>query len=282
MTIQKKVFDFILFTSFYIAACSVLMLYQTYTLFIQKPIDFHYLAFVFFSTVSSYNLHWMLTPHSVNPSFRVNWSIRHKGYHLILFVTGLLLSIYFFTFFIHYWFWIGISAGLTFLYTAPKIPVSPFPLLKKLAFGKTFFLAFVWTYVTVILPMFIENTSWSEKSILFCLEQFFFIFSISILFDYRDRADDIADGIRSMIVYLNEKSINILFAISILLSASLLVLLLREGLSLTNFLFLLTPLLILSILYRHAKKNFSDYLYCFVLDGLLMLSGLMLWIMSWF
>lgn len=259
-----------------------MMVYQSYSLILQKPIDYNYLAFVFFSTVSSYNFHWMLTPRSLNPSSRLNWSVQHKGYHLFLFITGLLLSLFFFSYLIQYWFWIGISALLTFLYTAPKIPIAPFSLLKKIAIGKTVFLAFVWTYVTTILPMLIENEAWTNKSILFCAGQFFFLFSICILFDYRDKEDDLADGIRSMIVCLNEKGINALFAISMLLSSTFFILLFLEDIHLLNISILLIPLLIVSLLYNHAKKNFSDYLYYFVLDGLMMFSGLLLWIMGWF
>ena len=258
------------------------MLYQTYTLFIQKPIDFHYMAFVFFSTVCSYNLHWMLTPNSVNPSSRVNWSIQHRGWHLFLFIAGLLLSFYYFTFFISHWFWIGISAFLTFLYTAPKIPFAPFPLLKKIAVGKTFFLAFVWTYVTAILPHLVESETLTIQSILFCSGQFFMIYAICILFDYRDREDDDVDGIRSMVAFLSEKGITQLFILSIILSAAFFIFLSNEGIEWKYIFILLTPLLILPLLFTYAKKNFSDYLYYFVLDGLMMLSGLILWIMSWF
>ncbi|HLF45344.1 MAG TPA: UbiA family prenyltransferase [Chitinophagaceae bacterium] len=282
MTIQNKVFDFFLFTSFYIAVCAVLMVNQTYILLVQKPVDVHFLAFVFFSTVSSYNFHWLFTPRSANPSSRLNWSFQHKGYHLFLFIAGLLFSFYFFLNFINEWFWIGIATLLTFMYSAPKIPYKTFLRLKKYAFGKTIFLAAVWTYVTVVLPLQTEHVSWTGRSVLFCAGQFFFIFSICILFDYRDREDDKAEGIRSLIVYLSEKEVNRLFAFSLILSAALFFLLLKEAVYPATVFILVIPLLLLSLLYNYSKKNFSDYLYYFILDGLMMLSGFILWIMSWF
>ncbi len=282
MTIQKKVFDFFLFSSLFIAVVAVVMVYHTYTLLIQQPTNPFFLAFVFFSTVSSYNFHWLLTPHSVNPSFRLSWSYNHKGYHLFLFISGSCLAIYLFFYLINDWFWIGIAALLTFLYSAPKISLAPFQWLKRFAIGKTIFLAMVWTYVTSVLPLIVENVSWSEKSILFCVGEFFFIYSICILFDYRDRQDDIADGIRSMITYFNEKGITILFIVSVLTSTTLFFLLTRLGIPWLNFILLLIPLLIVSMLFNHTKKSFSDYLFYFVLDGLMMLSGLLLWIMNRF
>lgn len=282
MSIQKKVFDFFLFSSLYIAVVAVVMVYQTYTLLIEKPVNWFCIAFVFFSTVCSYNFHWMLSSHSVNPSLRLNWTYKHKGYHLFLFIAGLFLAACFFFYLISDWFWIGIAAVLTFLYSAPKISLPAFQWLKKFAIGKTIFLAMVWTYVTAALPLLIENTVWNERAILFCMGQFFFIYSICILFDYRDRQDDIAEGIRSMITYFNEKGIIRLFALSVFLAGTLFLLLPRYGTPRINVFLLLIPLLIVSLLFNHAKKNFSDYLFYFVLDGLMMLSGLLLWIMNRF
>jgi 4-hydroxybenzoate polyprenyltransferase len=208
--------------------------------------------------------------------------MQHKGYHVFLFISGLLISLYFFYYISNHWLWIGLGAFLTFLYSAPKIPMWPFQLLKKVAYGKTIFLSFVWTYVTIILPMIIENAVWSEKSILFCLARFFFIYAICIIFDYRDREDDKADGIKSLIIYMSDKSVNILFVISILFSVCLYLLLTNEGISFSIFLILAAPAFIVAFLFNHAKKNYSDYLYYFVLDGLMMLSGLVLLLMSWF
>lgn len=258
------------------------MVNQTYLLLINKSVNLHYLAFVFFSTVCSYNFHWLLSPRLLNPSSRISWSLQHKGYHLILSVTGLLFSFYFFLFLTEHWIWLGIAAFLTFLYSAPKIPLFPFNLLKKVAYGKTIFLSLVWTYVTVIIPLITEDSGWTDKSVLFCAGQFFLIFSICIIFDYRDRADDEIDGIRSMMHVMTERGINILFSISLLVSLIIFLILKNESLPWSIILILILPVMLAGILYNHAKKNFSDYLYYFILDGLMMLSGLVLLIMHLF
>ncbi len=277
----KSVFDFFLFTSLYIACCAVIMLYQTYTLIIGKPVDLYLAAFAFFSTVCSYNFHWALTPHSVAPSQRLQWEQKHKSYHFLLSITGLIGSAIFFFFFIEKWIYIVPAAILTFLYSAPKIPLPFFKLLKKVAIGKTIFLAMIWAYVTEALPILIEG-KFTLKALLFCTGQFFFIYAICILFDFRDREDDKADGIRSMITYFNERGIDTLFAISVNIFIILTLLLHQEGLSWINIIILLLPCFVLISLYKFSKRNFSDYLYYFVLDGLMMLSGLLLWIMNRF
>src|SRR5688572_25502767 len=257
------------------------MLYQTYALIIEKPVNIYLIAFVFFSTVCSYNFHWALTPNSIAPSHRLQWDRKHKSYHLLLSIVGLIGAGTFFFYFIDKWYYIIPSAILTFLYSAPKIPLPFFQLLKKVAIGKTIFLALIWAYVTAALPVLTEDAI-SKKAVLFVIGQFFFIYAICILFDFRDRDNDKADGIRSMITYFNEKGINILFIISVAVFIILSLLLRQTGIDWINILILLTPALLLISLYTYSKRNFSDYLYYFVLDGLMMLSGLLLWVVNRF
>lgn len=258
------------------------MVYQTYTLVIGKIVNPYFTAFVFFSTVCSYNFHWALTPNSIAPSQRLQWDEKHKSYHLLLSIAGLAGACLSFFFIKEHWLYIGIAAILTFLYSAPKISIPPFQWLRKIAIGKTIFLAMAWTYVTAVLPILIEGNIPTEKAILFCTGQFFFIYSICILFDFRDREDDRSHGIRSMITFFDERGIDILFSISIIVFFVLSILLNQIGIQWINIIILLIPALVLISLYKYAKRNFSDYLYYFVLDGLMMFSGLILWMVNRF
>lgn len=273
---MKSVLNFFLFTSLYIALCAVLMVYQTFSLILEKPVDFHFAAFVFFSTICSYNFHWALTPHSLAPSYRLQWDEHHKRFHFGLSLLGLIGSIVYFFFLSEHWFYIGIAGFFTFLYSAPKISFPPFQWLKKVAIGKTVFLAVAWAYVTAALPILTEGHEFGTKEILYCTGQYFYIYAICILFDFRDREDDKADGIRSMITYFNEKGIDSIFAISVIAFITSCILLFYHAIAWINILILLLPAFILISLYKYSKRNFSDYHYYFVLDGLMMLSGLIL------
>ena len=135
----KKILDFFLFTSLFISCCAVIMVYQAYSLIIGKPVNSYFAGFVFFSTVCSYNFHWALTPYSIAPSQRLQWDEKHESYHLLLSIAGIVGAIFCFFFIKDHWFYIGIAAILTFLYTAPKISFPPFQWLKKIAIGKTIF-----------------------------------------------------------------------------------------------------------------------------------------------
>jgi len=274
--VLRKIFDFFLFSSLFISLCAVVMVYQTYQLLIYEQPSATLLLFIFFSTVCSYNFHWWLTPTSVHSSQRIYWAQQHKGLHLFLYIIGLVACVIFFFLLRKHWLAIAFGGILTFLYSAPKLPQTVFKALKKIAIGKTIFLSFVWMYVTTLLPVFVSGTTFNIKILLFSISRFFLIYSICILFDYRDRDDDKADGIRSMITYFNEKGIDRLFAISLMLFAASSITLYLFNLTIIDTIILLIPGIIVSVLYRRAKASYSDYLFYFTLDGLMMLSALLM------
>src|SRR5690349_14372291 len=102
------------------------MVYQTSLLF-SIPFSFDLAGFVFCGSVCSYNFHWYLTPpNQQKASEKLSWNISNKSLHLILFILGILGSAWFSFKLIDHWFWLGVTAFLTFLYSAPKISHSLF------------------------------------------------------------------------------------------------------------------------------------------------------------
>lgn len=268
-------FKSLVYSNLFIAACAVLMVSQSYQLLLHRSPDLYFLAFVFFSTICSYSFHWYLSSASLLLSPRMEWQHRNQNIHLILFVIGFVGSSVFFLYLVKHWFWLVLSAVITFLYSAPKIPNRHFRALRKIALGKTIFLALVWMYVTTILPVIISNASWQGDFYLFIISRFFMIYAICILFDYRDREDDKAIGIRSLITYLSEKGIRNLFVFSLLVFfiSTMCLLLYQYNILIVSA--LLIPGIITASLYNYARKNFSDLFYYFVLDGLMALSALL-------
>lgn len=257
----------------------MVMVQQTSHLFLQDATAAAFYAFVFFSTICSYNFHWYLTHHSATGSERLRWALQHKRMHLLFYIAGLAGAVISFFYLREHWFWIGVGVFVTFLYSAPKIPIPVFRQLKEIAVGKTIFLAFVWMYITTLLPILISGIPWQPAFAWFACSRFFLIYAICILFDYRDREDDRQDGIRSMITWFNERGINNLFALSLLLFLVFTLLLWRSVPGWLNLVLLLAPGAVVGLVYPYAKKHFSDYLYYFVLDGLMMLSGLLMLIL---
>lgn len=276
MKYLKQFLFFLVYSNLFIAACTVLMVQQTAWLFLNGAIDITLVRFVFFSTLCSYSFHYYLTTGSLLPSQRISWQTRYRPVLVILFFTGLAGSVLFFYKLREHWFWLTPAIIATFLYSAPKIPHTFFHQLRKVAIGKTIFLSFVWMYVTAALPLLITNEPWSFTHTLFAANRFFFIYCICILFDYRDKADDKAAGVRSLITLLNEKQITAVFIFSWFVFALTTVLLGSYGINLLNQLLLFLPGVIVALLYNHARRNFSDILYFVVLDGLMALSALLM------
>lgn len=276
----KKIFDFFLFSSLFIALCAVLMVHQTNQLFHLEYAASRYTWFVFFSTLASYNFHWYLTPYSLHEVQRAGWSKQHRVLHLFLIFAGLAGAFYHLSFFVKHWQALGIAAVLTFLYSAPKIPHPLFAKLKHIAVGKTLYLTGVWLYVTTILPLVFTHSAITGYELVFCVSRFFLIYSICVVFDYRDRDTDRGEGLHSVTTYLPESGINLLFY-GCLAAFSLSTIWL--GVQYLNGMYtlaLLLPLPVLLAVYKRSKHNFSDYLYYFLLDGLMAISSLATLFMS--
>ena len=249
---------------------------QTWYLILNSTANGFFLCFIFFATLTSYSFHWQLPTTSLLASPRLKWIQTHKNDHLWLFFFGLAGATIFFFYLVDDWPWLLGAAIITFFYSAPKIPQKHFRMLRRVAIGKTIFLAGMWMYATTFLPIIIASPDWKPEYTFFMLSRFFLIYCICILFDYRDRADDKAAGIRSMITYLNDKGINILFAISLSLFTLFTLYLLYYNYSVLDISLLLIPGIIIASLYTYAKRNFSDDLYYFLLDGLMALSALLM------
>jgi 4-hydroxybenzoate polyprenyltransferase len=251
------------------------MVLQTFQIVLHTPAHFELIAFIFFSTICSYSFHWYLTSSSVLPSPRVHWLLKYRNVHLFLFITGLVGSVIFVFYLISIWPWLLLSAIVTFLYSAPKIPHPYFRALRKVALGKTIFLAFVWMYVTTILPIVVSGQEWNNVFLFFILSRFFLIYAICILFDYRDREDDKASGIRSLITYLDEKGVRLLFSASLVIFAISTACLLNYGETGLTVGLLLVPGVITALIYKYAIRNFSDLFFYLFLDGLMALSAIL-------
>jgi 4-hydroxybenzoate polyprenyltransferase len=265
-----------IYSNLFIAGCAILMVLQTCIFLVKADTPTDLLGFVFFSTICSYSFHWYLTPGSVIASPRIDWLRKYRLVHTIFFFAGLAGAIFFFFRLSAWWPWMIIPAVMAFLYSAPKIPHPWFRLLREVALGKTIFLAFVWMYVTTVLPVAVTGGKMDTAFYLFVIHRFFYIYAICVLFDYRDRTDDKASGVKSLITYLGEKSITVIFMFSLLTGTIAAVLLNRYGYDWTNIFLLILPGLITLSLYSYARRNFSDILYYLVLDGLMALSAILM------
>lgn len=275
----RSFFNFIIFSSIYIAICAVLMIWQTNDILQLRYDSLNYYGFAFFSTICSYNFHWYLTTGSSGHSERILWGQRQRILQLTGCITGAAGALWFFIPLIAHWLPISGAVLLTFLYSAPKVPHKTFRWLSRIAIGKTIFLTFVWTYVTTLLPALIAGDTGALETFYLTGHRFFLIYAICILFDHRDREQDKEQGIRSLITYLPDTQLDKLYYGSVLL-AGVFALLLAPSVPLIALFSLLVPVAITAMIKRYAQEHNSDYVYYFFLDGLMMLSALLhlLWV----
>lgn len=276
MRFIKLLLSFLLYSNLFIAACAVLSVQQTGWLLFNSPPDTNLSRFIFFSTICSYSFHYYFTTHSLIPSERISWIQKNRIVLLLLFIAGLAGAFTYLLRLSGFIYWLIPAAIATFMYSAPKIPHPVFRQLRKIAYGKTIFLAFIWMYVTVVLPVIVSGKGWNVPDTLFAASRFFIIYSICILFDYRDREDDKANGVKSLITFLSNQNIDRLFIFSLSFFTILTLGMIMYGLKTSDALILLLPGVVLAALYNLAKKNFSDILYYALLDGLLALSAAIL------
>lgn len=265
--------DFLLFSSLFIAFVAIVMVQETCRLLLQEPASFSLLGFVFFSTLCSYNFHWYLSPVQTQEPERSSWTRLHTRLHLLFFLAGAAGSAYFAFTLLPYWIYIWPAALLTFLYSAPKIKHPFFQALKKWAFGKTLYLAAVWTYVSTVLPVWISPTQPDASFPLFLLSRFTLVFALCLLFDQRDREEDRREGIRSLITFLSPAAVERLLFLTLLAFAIFTLGLAGYNYSYPVLLALLLPGLLTLFFSKKAKNTDSDYFYYGLLDGLMMLSG---------
>lgn len=261
---MRKLAHFILYTSLYIVAVALLMVYGTLLLF-HLHVPLYIYLFVAGGTMCSYNFHWFLSPPE-ETSLR-----RNSVMHLTLATVGISLAIVAAFMMMKLWFWLIVSMGFTFLYSAPKIPWQPFIWLRKIAIGKTIFLSAAWTYVTCFLPLIDAGQAWSGMAVAYLINRFLLIYAICIIFDQRDLESDTAAGIRTILTWLGAARVRGLFRIVIVLFLCT-HFWLYNYVNLLELLALLSPGVIVSLLYRKAMQTRSDLLYYFVLDGLMMAS----------
>lgn len=229
-----------------------------------------YMGFVFASTICSYNFHWWLTPNTGDHSHRLMWGGRHRQLQLVLGLLGLAFSTALGWQLRTHWIPISIAVLLTFLYTAPKLPHPPFVWLRKIAIGKTLFLALVWTYVTSLMPVWMAGRKADLNVWLFVLHRVCFTYASCILFDERDLEADQRAGVRSIITYLSEHNRSNVYYAALIVSAGCAAMLYPFAPG-PLVAILIIPILALTFLTGTAKRNHSDYLYYFGLDGLIML-----------
>jgi len=276
----KKLGEFVLFSSIFIAICAVSLCIET-NLLLQLPLNtFSFYCFVFGATLVQYNLHYLVKTTAVENSQRLAWSSKNKIIHRVLLFTGVALILFsFLSFRLHHFIILAILATVAFLYSFPVLPFFKKKRIKDYGFLKIITLALLWTLVTVWFPV---NNFLFEKNIFVFVffKRFVFMFMLCLLFDIRDIEIDRQENITTLAVFLGKKK-------SYLLVYNFLIFFVI--LSFFQFLYFADKGVLIAMLLSAAatfftveltKKINSDLVYLFGIDGMMLLQAILVYLLS--
>ncbi len=265
---------FLLFYHIVIAISAAALCVQTklfYSLF-DYPLTL--IAFVFFATLLSYNLHFSFAATKSTSSEQLQWFREAKNATILLNILSLIATL---------WFWWKIRSINTHIvlailfnaaYTAPLLLKKPIKLPSILTFIKSYFIGFVWAYATVVLPLAFFEVEPNVNEVFLFISRLLLVALATMIFDYRDRLRDFEMGVHTPANIMNEQQFQVFFIINVVLySFSVVFLAIRFETYL--HLLQLIPGVVAIYLLRISKKQNSDYFYLGWVDGLLILSSLL-------
>lgn len=276
----RRLLEFILFSSIFIAGCAVAFCIETNILLNVTLNDYTFYLFVFGATLVQYNLHYLVKKVAVKNSERLSWSQKNKNLHLILLIIGCILIV--FSFFSFHWkhFLILVCLGcVSFLYSFPFLPFGKKKRIKDYGFFKIITLALLWTLVTVWFP--VSDISVDLTLFIFVfVKRFVFMFILCLLFDVRDIEIDRSENINTLAVMLNKKKsyflTYILLVVFIILSV-----LQYFYLPETGFLWaMVISAAVTFVVTEFTRKTNSDFIYLAGIDGMMLLQALLVYLFS--
>lgn len=273
-----KWLHFILSHSIFIAFCAVALCFQTALLLhFNLPVFFY--AFIFFSTVCSYNFYWLLSGYAfANRSLPALY--KKQGSNIIMFFIagiGMLLSLFCIPGLLPL---AIIALLLNLVYAIPLIPLKILKKTREAGLLKTILLAFTWTFVTVYIPYKQVSTGNTSTLIMLFNNRFLFMLMLCIIFDARDTNVDKIRGLQSLATLVKPatiKYIMIVIFMAYIINGIWLRIYYHEPRQIVALLF---TGLMTAVVYFFSLKKQGYFFYYFGVDGLMLFSTLVTYIAS--
>lgn len=270
--------QFILSHSIFIAICAVALCFQTAVLLNINLTGYLY-AFIFFSTISSYNFYWLLSGYTFSGQSIIPFLHRYYSNAIVLVAgsLGLLYTTLHITDLLPV---IGLGLVLTLLYTIPLLPFKIFHVARKAGLLKTFLLAFTWAYVTVYIPYSQTPTGNFITLVMLFNNRFLFMLMLCIIFDARDTNVDKIRGLQSLTTIIKPSTVQyIMFGIFAAFIINGIVLRIYYD-EIMQIIALLVTGVITAVVYFFSLKKQGYFFYYFLVDGLMLFSALATYVAS--
>lgn len=189
MQVLKRIFDFYINSSIHVALAVCGLVWVTLLNFnVGADLDFVY--FIFFATITSYNFVKYFGLAKFHHRSLASWLKAIQIFSFLCF-----LGLFYYTFKLQtetilYFFVVGV---VTFLYAVPFIPKKIFierGNLRAISGLKIYVIAFVWTCVTVVIPLLNENYHFDNDMIIEFAQRFLYVIIAMLPFEIRDMKFD--------------------------------------------------------------------------------------------
>ncbi len=251
----------------HIALSATLFILQTYIL-LNIDIDFHYLAFIFSSTVFLYALHNILgifTPQEDIIRDKLETLRKMKALlSTMIIVFGLISAYTFFQLSINEIIAIIFFAFISVWYVIPLFGkrLRDYPIIK------IFLVALVWAAIATLIPLYKSDIELTTRIAIF-IEKYFFVFALVIPFDIRDIEYDCSLKVPTLPNKFGKNKAILFAVVALLISISIALVLVKkdvysgkQGIAVLFGYFLTMLLVVLS------KNKKTDYYFTGIIDGL--------------
>jgi len=240
----------------------------------QLPLNGYLIGFVFFSTLCSYNFHYILA--GAFQQQRFSASLIWNRFSAILVLLSGVLGVFIFFFDagitpVN----IAVAFLLTFIYSIPLLPVKALAFTRKAGFIKTLLLAFTWMFVTAYLPMAQYELQFTTAGLLVMAKRFLFMLMLCLLFDNRDVTVDKIRGLSSLATHLSAMQVKWLIYIIFISLFVLNFFLGHYGITHRQVLALQLAAVINLVIYFYSLKEQHYFFYYFIVDGSMVLMTLL-------
>ncbi len=271
--LSGKILDFYLYSSIHIALAATCLVVQTYLLF-GLELDIHYVLFIFSGTLFLYALHnikgiYEPTQELVRDKMMIITKMKIPVIILAILSAGILLyNLLFLNIII-----ITVLSILGFISIWYVVPVfGKQKRLRDYSIIKIFLIALVWAALSLI-PMLESSIPLNARILLF-LQNYLYIFALTIPFDIRDCEYEKIKGLKTLPSTMGKNNSIILAAI-ILVLAEIIALYQHKYYGYYESFALIAGYIFTTIAVYYSKDKKNDYYFTGFLDGMTILIFLM-------
>lgn len=260
---------FILSHSIFVSFCAGALAIQAFILS-NSEIDISACLLLFFLTLGSYNMYWMLSRLSI--ANRSNIMADSYGNVLLGLISGagtLIILLADSSFLPH----LPIPVLLTILYSIPLWPGKKFIKLRRVGYVKTVLLALAWTYNTLFFPLKIHFFSAGPELWILFGARFFFMLMLCLIFDSRDARVDKLRSISSLATKLKPQQLSVFFILTFALFICMGFLFRFMNGELSQVIAFTVTGILTWYVYKLSLVRRGYYFYYFFVDGLMMFSA---------